>query len=577
MGLLRERSGLGKLLVEMQLVEEQALKQALSKEDTGSLPLGRVLSQKRLIDEPKMISALSRKLGLEVADIENARIHPQVVELVPGYIAAVSCLMPVGLRRTAQSDILYVAMSDPLDYEAMAEVKRASGKVVKVLIASARSIDNAIETYYNRTISQLVFSKDAAVSKLQDESSPRTEQLLTVPSPGQAMVAERSRRKQSKVSPSAVLDSVRRHDDRRKISSSEEISTKVGPKPAEKDSESSPPASVSRVREPTPKRNVSKDRDGSPPPLRSAVKKTRHDSEIPELHEGLVEEIGISVGELFHPGKTEVPEINQFDEPTSTNSRQRFWIPEPVTTELLVRADLDRSDVGLSSFAASEKTELSPLVQGPEKTALPKFPPYQPSVSPKTQQVTRPIGAKDNGSSSDLPTQDFMGARQQKIDQLVTLELSLDFEEDGVNPFSEQPKPSAFSVGLEHTAIIPAVKINNNLFDPPKPDPYPGDTEYRRALLDGDIPASNASVRARQHPWDEQVPQIEAEPISSSDADFVEVVVDSSILEPDLAKTVQAQKYPLVQVYRLYFKSQRHPCRVIFKQRYPYLLQRYLC
>ena len=84
------------------------------------------------------------QLGVEFADLTAVSIPVELASYVPKNIVKKFCVVPVKLVK----DTLYLAMSDPLDFIAQAEVKVASRKRVIPMIATRRTTEHDISLLY---------------------------------------------------------------------------------------------------------------------------------------------------------------------------------------------------------------------------------------------------------------------------------------------------------------------------------------------------------------------------------------------------------------------------------------------
>ena len=96
------------------------------------------------ITEQQLIEALEMQLGVEFVDLTAVSIPVELASYVPKNIAKKFCVVPVKLVK----DTLYLAMSDPLDFVAQAEVKVASRKRVIPMIATRRTTEHDISLLY---------------------------------------------------------------------------------------------------------------------------------------------------------------------------------------------------------------------------------------------------------------------------------------------------------------------------------------------------------------------------------------------------------------------------------------------
>lgn len=135
---------LGDLLVSAGVIRPEQLNEALAVQKKTRERLGDVLINNGIITEQQLIEALQMQLGVDFVDLTAVSIPLELARFVPRSIAKKYCVVPVKL----QKDELYVAMSDPLNFEAQEEIKSASHKQVVPMIATRRAVEQAIATLY---------------------------------------------------------------------------------------------------------------------------------------------------------------------------------------------------------------------------------------------------------------------------------------------------------------------------------------------------------------------------------------------------------------------------------------------
>ena len=134
----------GDLLISAGVIRPEQLNDALAIQKKTRERLGDVLINNGIITEQQLIEALQMQLGVDFVDLTAVSIPLELARFVPRSIAKKYCVVPVKL----QKDELYVAMSDPLNFEAQEEVKSASHKQVVPMIATRRAVEQAIATLY---------------------------------------------------------------------------------------------------------------------------------------------------------------------------------------------------------------------------------------------------------------------------------------------------------------------------------------------------------------------------------------------------------------------------------------------
>lgn len=135
---------LGDLLISAGVIRPEQLNDALAIQKKTRERLGDVFINNGIITEQQLIEALQMQLGVDFVDLTAVSIPLELARFVPRSIAKKYCVVPVKL----QKDELYVAMSDPLNFEAQEEIKSASHKQVVPMIATRRAVEQAIATLY---------------------------------------------------------------------------------------------------------------------------------------------------------------------------------------------------------------------------------------------------------------------------------------------------------------------------------------------------------------------------------------------------------------------------------------------
>lgn len=135
---------LGDLLISSGVITEEQLAQALAIQQKTHKRLGSVLIEYNFIKEQQLIEALEMQLGVEFIDLSSYQIPTELAQVLSKNIARRFSVVPVKLHK----DELYLAMSDPLNFVAIKEVKTATRKRVIPMIATEAAIERAIMTLY---------------------------------------------------------------------------------------------------------------------------------------------------------------------------------------------------------------------------------------------------------------------------------------------------------------------------------------------------------------------------------------------------------------------------------------------
>ena len=135
---------LGELLLAAGTITQEELERGLELQKTQKGRLGEVLIANGIITEDQLIEALQMQLGIEYIDLSKINIPTELASAVPKNIAKQYSVVPVRVKK----DELYLAMSDPLNFYAIEEVRKAVRKKVVPMVAHSAAVERAIQVLY---------------------------------------------------------------------------------------------------------------------------------------------------------------------------------------------------------------------------------------------------------------------------------------------------------------------------------------------------------------------------------------------------------------------------------------------
>ena len=139
----------GELLKAAGLITNDQLLDALREHERSGLRLGEVLVNRGLVDELQLTQILSNQLSVAWVSLPRVEFSDELLTLVPAEVAEQHTLIPVQFRLGPQRQkILYVAMDDPTNVQAMQHVSRITGMHVRPLIAPPSEIRKQIQARY---------------------------------------------------------------------------------------------------------------------------------------------------------------------------------------------------------------------------------------------------------------------------------------------------------------------------------------------------------------------------------------------------------------------------------------------
>lgn len=143
-----ERVPMAKYLMDKGYLKQDQLDEATKVQEQSNTPnLGKILIDLGLVGEREVTEAQAQEAGYPFVDLDNVALESSAVNVVPDRIAKQHSVIPV--RKDGM--VLWVAMTNPNDIEAIDAIRFASGCQVKPAIAVRGAIDDAIKKYYGGT------------------------------------------------------------------------------------------------------------------------------------------------------------------------------------------------------------------------------------------------------------------------------------------------------------------------------------------------------------------------------------------------------------------------------------------
>jgi type IV pilus assembly protein PilB len=135
---------LGELLVERGVIESRQLEKALSlQREKGGL-IGEIIVELGFAKEEDIAQALTAQYGFPYLPLSNYEINPEIANIIPERVARQYLLIPIDII----GKNLTVAMSNPLNIQALEDVELLSGCSVQTFVCTSSDIKRAIEKYY---------------------------------------------------------------------------------------------------------------------------------------------------------------------------------------------------------------------------------------------------------------------------------------------------------------------------------------------------------------------------------------------------------------------------------------------
>jgi type IV pilus assembly protein PilB len=145
MSYTRER--LGELLLKSGVLEEDQLNEALEIQQQDGGKLGRILVDHLLVNEEQLADVLAVQKGVPRISLTSVTIEREVVAILPERVARRRSIIPLHFD---EDGAVVVAMSDPLDIQALDEIEIRSGHRAVPVVTTATEILHAIDKYMSK-------------------------------------------------------------------------------------------------------------------------------------------------------------------------------------------------------------------------------------------------------------------------------------------------------------------------------------------------------------------------------------------------------------------------------------------
>jgi len=142
------RKRLGEILVQAGVLAEPQLRAALNEQRRWGGPLGRVLVDMNLISEEAMVQALSHQLNLPAVNLDQRNIQQEALDTIPAELAEQLAVIPFAL----QGKFLDLAMGDATNISTIDTLRTRTRLNIRPYLAGPKSIERALSKYYGRGI-----------------------------------------------------------------------------------------------------------------------------------------------------------------------------------------------------------------------------------------------------------------------------------------------------------------------------------------------------------------------------------------------------------------------------------------
>ena len=173
------RKRLGDILVEHGLLTQDDLNEALQTK-TAEQRIGDALLQRGLITEQQLIETLEVQLGIPHVSLFRYPFDKNLFNMVPKEMAKRNQLVPLKV----EGDKLFLAMTNPMDYIVIDDLRLMTGFQIQPAIASKEDVLKAISKYYDEE------SFDDLIGELPETKQDQQEDMGDLDAPIVRLVSQ---------------------------------------------------------------------------------------------------------------------------------------------------------------------------------------------------------------------------------------------------------------------------------------------------------------------------------------------------------------------------------------------------
>jgi type IV pilus assembly protein PilB len=167
---------LKKILVDSQLIPQEALDKAIQIQKNEGGHLSKILINQGVISEEHLMSCLAKQLEMPVIKLSKMKISPEVLKIIPQQVAGHYYVLPV----SKMGNTLTLAMSDPLNIFALDDLKTLTNMTIKPVIVSESEMKSAISRNYGGEGAEVVDMLQESSGNVDVEIGPSRSQVQTL-------------------------------------------------------------------------------------------------------------------------------------------------------------------------------------------------------------------------------------------------------------------------------------------------------------------------------------------------------------------------------------------------------------
>jgi len=139
-----DKTRLGRLLVESNLISDEQLKMALDFQKSVGGNLGAIVVKLGFIEDHRLVDFIAKDQGLPVIMLDDIVLPQNLVRRLPRKLIEKHQVLPIHYK----DNVLTVATADPYDYEAIEEIQLAQDSKIEINLAPRSAIQKHISELF---------------------------------------------------------------------------------------------------------------------------------------------------------------------------------------------------------------------------------------------------------------------------------------------------------------------------------------------------------------------------------------------------------------------------------------------
>jgi Type II secretion system (T2SS), protein E, N-terminal domain len=141
---------LGEIAIEAGLVNKAGAARAGKMAEEQGQPLVVVLVRESGVDELALVGALRKQTRVPLLDPADLQIDPEALRQLPRDVCARLRVLPLGVGNDGQTKVLRLAMADPTDTAAVAEIEQLTRAEIDVSALPLSAIEELVDRGYRQ-------------------------------------------------------------------------------------------------------------------------------------------------------------------------------------------------------------------------------------------------------------------------------------------------------------------------------------------------------------------------------------------------------------------------------------------